>query len=72
MEFEKSLAKLEEIKSKLEVADISLDEAVKLYEESVECTKNCIDSLKKTEGKITSVKSELDKIIEVPLDIEEE
>jgi len=72
MEFEKSLEKLEVIKEKLENSDISLDEAINLYEESVQCTKNCIDSLKKTEGKIVSIKAELDKIIEEPLDIKED
>ncbi len=68
MEFEKSFAKLEEIKSRLEASDISLDESVKLYEESVLCTKNCIDALKGTEGKITKVRAELDGLVEVPLD----
>jgi len=72
MEFEKSLERLEEIKSMLERADISLDESVKLYEESVNLTKNCIEALKETDGKITVIKTELDKIIEIPLKQKEE
>ncbi len=72
MEFEKSLNKLEEIKTKLESAEISLDEAVKLYEESVLLTKDCIEELKSTEGKIVAIKTELDKIVEVPLEQKED
>ncbi len=72
MEFEKSLERLEEIKSMLERADVSLDESVKLYEESVNLTKNCIEALKDTDGKITVIKTELDKIIETPLNQKED
>lgn len=72
MEFEKSLERLEEIKSMLERADVSLDESVKLYEESVNLTKNCIEALKETDGKITVIKTELDKIIETPLNQKED
>lgn len=72
MEFEKSLERLEEIKSMLERADVSLDESVQLYEESVNLTKNCIEALKDTDGKITVIKTELDKIIETPLNQKED
>lgn len=72
MEFEKSLKRLEEIKSLLENADISLDESIKLYEESVGLTKKCIDELKITDGKISVIKTELDEIIEKPLDLKED
>lgn len=68
MTFEESLEKLNQIKDKLESPDITLDESLKLYKESVEYTKTCLDILKSTDGKITVIKSELDKLVEKPLD----
>lgn len=72
MTFEESYAKLEEIKMKLESPEISFDEALKLYNESVGWTKNCLDILSECEGKITAVKSEIDGIIEKPIDKKED
>ena len=71
MEFEKSFSKLNEIKDKLENPEITLDESIKLYSESVEYTKICLEKLKETDGKILVIKNELDKLIEKPLDVEE-
>lgn len=72
MEFEKSLNRLEEIKTLLEQSDISLDESINLYQESVDCTKKCIENLKQTEGKIVAIKQELDKMVEQSLEIKED
>ena len=68
MTFEESLEKLNQIKDKLESPDITLDESLKLYKESVDYTKICLDTLKSTDGKIAVIKSELDKLVEKPLD----
>ena len=72
MEFEEGLNKLNEILAKLESNDVTIDESIKLYEESVLLSKNCIDILNSAEGKIVAIKKELDKLIEQPLDEEEE
>lgn len=72
MKFEEALEKLNEIKEKLESKDITLDESIKLYSESVEYTKLCLDELKSTDGKIVSIKAEIDKLVEKPLDVSEE
>ncbi len=72
MSFEKSLEKLTEIKDKLQDENISLDLAIKLYEESVGYTKECLENLKSTDGKIVAIKTEIDKLIEKPLDVSEE
>lgn len=72
MTFEESYAKLEEIKNKLENPETSFDEALKLYNESVNWTKNCLDILSECEGKITVVKSEIDGLIERPMDKKED
>ena len=44
--FEQALEKLENVVKKLENKDISLDEAVKLYNEGLSLSKVCYDLLK--------------------------
>ena len=72
MTFEEALNNLNKIKDELENHDISLDKSIELYEKSVEYTKTCLELLKSTEGKVTMIKSEIDKLIEKPLDDKEE
>lgn len=72
MTFEESYANLERIKQALENPETSFDDAVKLYAESVNWTKICLDILSKCEGQITVIKSEIDGLIEKPLDIKED
>ncbi len=50
--FEENLTKLEEIVSKMERHDVSLDEAIKLYEEGLNLSIYLNDVLTKYEGKI--------------------
>lgn len=50
--FEKSLEKLEEIVSKLEDGDLSLDESLKLFEEGVKLSRECQERLALAERKI--------------------
>ncbi len=71
MTFEESLEKLNNIKDQLDSPDITLDKSIELYKESVDYTKNCLELLKSTEGKIVVIKNEIDKIIEKPLDEKE-
>lgn len=47
--FEQALTKLEEVVKQLENKDISLDEAVKLYNEGLELSKTCYEELKASE-----------------------
>ena len=49
---EGSLKRLEEIVESLEEGKISLDDAVKLYEEGILISKECVETLKATELKI--------------------
>lgn len=72
MTFEESFKKLEDIKSKLENPETSFDEALKLYSESVQWTKSCLDILNECEGKITAVREEIDGLVEKPFKISEE
>ena len=54
-DYEKSIKRLEEIVSIFEEGNISLDEAMKLFEEGTKLTAGCYDVLKKAEQKITQL-----------------
>jgi len=51
-DFEHSLARLEEIVRKLESANLSLEEAMKLFEEGVQLSRDCQKHLEQAEGKV--------------------
>jgi exodeoxyribonuclease VII small subunit len=51
-EFERSLARLEEIVRKLENTNLSLDEAMKLFEEGVTLSRDCQKQLEQAEGRV--------------------
>ena len=71
MTYEDAVKELEKILDSLEKGDVSLDEAIKLFEKSVELSKVCFDKIKTTEGKVEIIKKELDQITIKPFtDIE--
>lgn len=71
MSYEDAVKELEKILDSLEKGDVSLDEAIKLFEKSVELSKVCFDKIKTTEGKVEIIKKELDQITIKPFtDIE--
>jgi exodeoxyribonuclease VII small subunit len=51
-EFEKSLTRLEEVVKRLEGTDLSLDEAMKLFEEGVKLSRECQKQLEEAEGRV--------------------
>jgi exodeoxyribonuclease VII small subunit len=51
-DFERSLGRLEEIVGKLESANLSLDDAMKLFEEGVQLSRECQKHLEEAEGKV--------------------
>jgi exodeoxyribonuclease VII small subunit len=51
-EFERSLARLEEIVRKLENTNLSLDDAMKLFEEGVALSRDCQKQLEQAEGRV--------------------
>jgi exodeoxyribonuclease VII small subunit len=51
-EFEKSLVRLEEVVKRLEGTELSLDEAMKLFEEGVKLSRECQKQLEEAEGKV--------------------
>ena len=71
MSYEEAIKELERILAELEEGKVSLDDAIKLFEKSVELSKLCFDKLKQTEGKVEIIKKQLDEITIKPFtDIE--
>ena len=57
--FETKLHRLEEISSMLDTEEIGIEEAIELYEEGIQLSKECVSTLKKAELKITELKSKV-------------
>jgi exodeoxyribonuclease VII small subunit len=51
-DFERSLARLEEVVRKLESPQLSLDEAMRLFEEGVSLSRVCQKQLEEAEGRV--------------------
>jgi exodeoxyribonuclease VII small subunit len=60
--FENEILRLEEISALLEKEDIGLEEAIKLFEEGVELSKNCLTALNSAELKITELKKKINDL----------
>jgi exodeoxyribonuclease VII small subunit len=60
--FETELSRLQEISNLLDNDDLDLETAMKLYEEGVELSRSCIQTLKEAEVRITEIKKKLDKV----------
>lgn len=60
--FENKLLRLEEIAQLLEGDEIGLDDAITLYQEGIELSRNCIAALKDAELRITQLKKNLDTL----------
>lgn len=72
-EFEKSLTRLEEVVKRLESAELSLDEAMKLFEEGVRLSRDCQKQLEEAEGRVEILLKKTDgKITAEPFETEEE
>ena len=52
MDFEKKLARLEEIVAKMEVGDLSLEDSLKSFEEGVKLSRECNSQLSQAEQKV--------------------
>lgn len=59
-EFERSLARLEEVVRRLENANLSLDDAMKLFEEGVELSRECQKQLEQAEGRVEMLLKKVD------------
>ncbi|MBQ9715338.1 MAG: exodeoxyribonuclease VII small subunit [Clostridia bacterium] len=61
MNFEQNLNKIQDILTKLEGGQISLQESMSLFEEGITLTKQCQDYLDNYKGKFEVIKEELEK-----------
>jgi exodeoxyribonuclease VII small subunit len=68
MNFEQALGKLENIVRTLEVGDVKLEEALKLFEEGSALSKKCLDELDKIGRRLEVLKVVDGKVLRVPLD----
>ena len=57
--FEKKILRLEEISDLLESEDTQLENAIKLFEEGIELSEDCLTTLKNAELKITELKKKI-------------
>ena len=56
--FEDSLKKIEEIVEELEKGELSLDEALKLYEEGMEFSDKCMEKLNESKQRVEKITKE--------------
>ena len=72
-DFERSLARLEEVVRRLESPQLSLDDAMKLFEEGVELSRECQKQLEEAEGRVEILLRGADgKLAAEPFDPERE
>ena len=72
-DFERSLARLEEVVQKLESANLSLDDAMKLFEEGVQLSRECQKQLAETEARVEILLKKADgKLAAEPFEPEDE
>jgi exodeoxyribonuclease VII small subunit len=62
---ESSLRRLEEIVETMEKGDVTLDEALNLYEEGIIISKECADKLKTAELKIKKISRDIDSQLKI-------
>jgi exodeoxyribonuclease VII small subunit len=72
LDFEKSLARLEQVVKKLESPELSLDDAMKLFEEGVKLSRECQKQLEEAEARVEILLKKADgKIVAEPFETEE-
>ena len=72
-DFERSLSRLEEVVRRLESPQLSLDDAMKLFEEGVTLSRECQKQLEEAEGRVEILLKKADgKLVAEPFDPEGE
>ena len=64
MELEDKLKELERTADKLDEKDVSLEEAIRLFENGVVLIRDCLEKLNESKGKIEAVSGKLNEILE--------
>lgn len=69
---DEKIEELEKILEKLEADGVSVEDGIALFEKGIAVTKECLESLSRTKGRITELKKQMDRLIEQPLEIDED
>ena len=72
MNFEESLKSLQKIIERLEDKNTTLDDGIAEFEKGVIITRDCLDIINSSMGKVTLLQKDMDKLIEKPFVSEEE
>ncbi len=62
MGFEKDIEKLEQIITKLDVENVSIDESILLYSEAIKLGNKLVDEIKESKGKLELLNENLTRI----------
>ena len=68
IDFEASLARLEELVDQMEDGDLSLEESLKAFEAGVKLTRECQQALQAAEQKVEVLMRQNDELVAEPLD----
>lgn len=71
MSFEELIKRLEEVTNKLEKEELNLDESVELFEEGMNLSKKCNETLENAEKKITILLEKNGELQEENFSVEE-
>lgn len=73
VDFESSLQTLEQLVSKMEVGDLSLEESLKAFEDGIKLTRECQQALQNAEQKVQVLMQKNGEVIQAPLpDLEDD
>ena len=64
MTFEEKIKRIDEICTAMESGKLSLDESMKLYEEGMMLSKECLDTIEQSKGKIVEIKKTISGTVE--------
>jgi exodeoxyribonuclease VII small subunit len=72
-DFERSMKRLEEVVKRLEIPDLSLDDAMKLFEEGMKLSQECQKQLAEAEGRVEILLKKADGRLQAePFETDEE
>lgn len=70
MEFEKLLNELQQVVDKLDNPQTGLDEGIALFNRGIELSKQCMQVLNESKGKVSLLKKELDTVTAEAFDVD--
>lgn len=70
IDFEASLARLEQLVDQMEDGDLTLEESLKAFEAGVKLTRECQQALQSAEQKVEVLMRQNDELVAEPLDEE--